>query len=420
MPLNEIIAKLKESSDLTEDEINNKIKQKMDQLSGLISKEGAAHIIANELGVQLIPIGGSLQIKNILPGMRSVETNGKVTRIFDIREFGSDEKKGKVGSFFMGDETGQIRVTCWHDKTNDMKDLKEGDIVKVVDAYVRENNGFKELHLNDRSRIVLNPSNVNVGEVKKREDNFKRKTINTLQENENFVELFGTIVQVYDIKFFERCPECKKRIRDMGLGFSCEKHGKTNPEYAYVMNVFLDDSTGNIRSVFFSNQIQNLTKKTNEELLIYKDMPEKFDEVKTELLGEQIIVKGRVTKNTMFDRLEFMTNIVERDVDLEKEINRLKEDIEKNPVKQETPATEVKAETKKEETTPQPTTEEVKIEEIKTEQPTQPTQTETTQTTESQQESTPSTTETTPTTQQPETTESKPTSTDDLPKLDEL
>ena len=186
------------------------------------------------------------------------------------------------------------------------------------------------------------------------------------------------------------------------------------------MNVFLDDSTGNIRSVFFSNQIQNLTKKTNEELLIYKDMPEKFDEVKTELLGEQIIVKGRVTKNTMFDRLEFMTNIVERDVDLEKEINRLKEDIEKNPVKQETPATEVKAETKKEETTPQPTTEEVKIEEIKTEQPTQPTQTETTQTTESQQESTPSTTETTPTTQQPETTESKPTSTDDLPKLDEL
>ena len=131
MPLSEIIEKLKASSGMSDEDINNKIKDKMDQLSGLISKEGAAHIIANEMGVQLIPVGGALQIKNILPGMRSVETQGKVTRIFDVREFQSGERQGKVGSFFIGDETGQIRITCWHDQTKSMEGLKEGDIVQL-------------------------------------------------------------------------------------------------------------------------------------------------------------------------------------------------------------------------------------------------------------------------------------------------
>ena len=47
VPLSTIIEKIKENSNLTIDDINSKIKEKMDQLSGLISDEGAAHIIAN-------------------------------------------------------------------------------------------------------------------------------------------------------------------------------------------------------------------------------------------------------------------------------------------------------------------------------------------------------------------------------------
>ena len=52
LPLQDIINKIKEKTELSEAEINSKINQKLDQLSGLISKEGAAHIIANELGVK--------------------------------------------------------------------------------------------------------------------------------------------------------------------------------------------------------------------------------------------------------------------------------------------------------------------------------------------------------------------------------
>ena len=67
IPLAQIIEKIKEHANISEDEINSKIKAKMEQLSGLISEEGAAHIISNELGIKLFEeTSGKLQIKNRL------------------------------------------------------------------------------------------------------------------------------------------------------------------------------------------------------------------------------------------------------------------------------------------------------------------------------------------------------------------
>ena len=57
IPLSDIKEKIAKEKGISEQEINTKIKAKLDQLSGLISEEGAAHIIANELGVELMPSG---------------------------------------------------------------------------------------------------------------------------------------------------------------------------------------------------------------------------------------------------------------------------------------------------------------------------------------------------------------------------
>src|SRR3989339_2176741 len=103
MPYAEIVEKIKEKSDLSDADIQAKVDEKLEQLSGLISKEGAAHIIANELGVKLFEqISGRLQIKNVLSGMRNVEVLGKVTDIYDVREFNTSNRQGKVGNFIIG------------------------------------------------------------------------------------------------------------------------------------------------------------------------------------------------------------------------------------------------------------------------------------------------------------------------------
>ena len=321
IPFEHIIEKIRQEKGLSKEEIMERIKAKMDKLSGLISKEGAAYIIANELGVKLVQPEEALKIKNIVSGMRSVEFTGKVMRMFDVVNFDKDGRKGKVMSFFVADETGQIRVTAWHDMVDKLSGLKEGDIVKITGGYVRSNNSQNEVHLNDRSKVVINPEGV---EIDAKEQNLRqRRLIAMLEDNDQNVEVFATIVEVYDIRFFTVCPECGKRTVQKDDGLYCDVHGKTSLYYSYVMNLVLDDGTGHIRAVFFKNQVQRLLNKTNEEILVYVNEPEKFNDIKTELLGEQIKVIGRVVSNERFERKELVAQLVFRDINVEEEMANL-------------------------------------------------------------------------------------------------
>ena len=165
----EIVEKLSAETKLSSEDIDELVALKLDQLSGLISKEGAAHIIANEKGVKLfndITPSTELKINRISTDRRAVNTVGKVTRVFDVRQFTTKTgREGQVGAFFIGDETGKIRITLWGDQANELRKIKEGSIVKVKNALVRDNNGFRELHLNDKSELIIDPKGISI-EVK--------------------------------------------------------------------------------------------------------------------------------------------------------------------------------------------------------------------------------------------------------------
>ncbi|MFH1133844.1 MAG: OB-fold nucleic acid binding domain-containing protein [Nanoarchaeota archaeon] len=323
IPYEDIVAKIVEKSSLTREEVDDRVRQKCEQLSGLISKEGAAHIIANELGIRLLEgFTGKLQIKNILPGMRNVEVLGRAVDVYDVKSFSTQGREGKVGSFILGDDTGTIRVTVWNEQTRAFAKLHKQDTVKIQGGYVRDNNGRKEIHINDRSTITVNPS----GEVAPASGpSVARKPLKELKENESNVEVMGTVVQVFEPKYFEVCPSCGKRIRPEGGSFSCAAHGVVMPDYSYVCNVFLDDGTDNMRIVFFGRQSDQLFKKDKEAMLSFRENIAAFEPLKNDLLGNIIKVQGRVSKNQMFDRLELLANSVEVSVDPDAELKRLSE-----------------------------------------------------------------------------------------------
>lgn len=328
LPYEQMLQMIQTKSGLSSDDILQKIKQKCDQLSGLISKEGAAHIIANELGIRLVPDEGPLKVNQVIVGLRSVELVGKVSRVFGLRSFNVNGREGKVASAVIADETGTLRLTGWGSKAEELSVLKEGDVLRVVDAYVKENNGAKELHLNDRSRVIINPPGITITSVSSAPiQEVTRKKISDLQDVQQNIEILGTIVQVYDIKYFERCPSCRKRIQQKESGYACEQHGIVKPDYAYVLNLIVDDGSGNIRCVFFTEQVQQLTKKNHDELLLGQQAPESFAAVKTDLLGEMVRCTGRTVMNSYFNRLEFNVTIVSRDVNPEDEIRRLQKEL---------------------------------------------------------------------------------------------
>jgi len=320
IPLAQIIDKIRQEARVSEKDINDKIDAKLKELSGLISREGAAHIIANELGVNLYKqLTGKAKISNVLAGMREVEILGKVQRIFETREFDTGQRKGKVANIIVADDTGVARVVLWNDQVSKLENLKENDIVKLKNAYAKDNQGRVELHLNDKSEFIINPEGESIGEVKKYSS--FRKQIKDVIDGDQNIEILGTIVQAFDPRFFEICPQCGKRAKTKGENeYFCDEHGTVTPAYSYVMNFILDDGTENIRCVAFKRQAERLFDRDIAES---RGKQEEIDRMKNELLGRIVKLTGRAGKNQLFDRIEFTAQMVFNNPDPEEELKRL-------------------------------------------------------------------------------------------------
>ena len=310
IPLSDIKQKILSSGKLSAEQLELKLKAKINELSGLISEEGAAHIIANELGVELVSLSSKkLKIKEVYAGMRNITAVGKVMRKSEAREFLKDNRSGKVCSLVLGDETGTIRVVFWNEQVDLLRTVSEGDILLVKDAYVKENNRDREIHLGNQGSIAVNPEGESIGIVREG-TSFQRKKIEELHDGEG-VEIVGTAVQIFDPRFFYVCPDCHKRVMETQGVFQCAEHAEVKP-ITYVMNVVLDDGTGTIRAVLWKNQTNNLLGKTEDGVVLYKDNTALFEEIKNGLLGEQLKLLGQVKKNDMFSRLELNVQMVFR------------------------------------------------------------------------------------------------------------
>ena len=57
-----------------------------------------------------------------------------------------------------------------------------------------------------------------------------------LTENDTNAELLATIVQVYDLRFYEVCPTCNKRTREKEGLFACAEHGNITPNFSSFLN----------------------------------------------------------------------------------------------------------------------------------------------------------------------------------------
>lgn len=300
LPVEEIKKKIQEQSDLSLEDINTRVEEKMKQLSGLISEEGALHIIANELEVQMVPDKEDRRIKDLSPGMRDVEQAMRVVQAYELRTFESKfgDGEGKVFSFLAGDESGVIRVTCWGPRADEAKDVEKGDIVKVTNAYVKENNGRSELHLNNNSTFTKNPEGVDVAEAPERPSGeYERKAINELSKGDYRVELVGTIVQAYDPRFFSR---------------------KDSDEEGVVTNILIDDGTANVRVGCFDDVVSKVFDMKQEEIFANKDGS--WEDAKNQVLGEIVKVKGRAKLNTVYNSIEVTADEIDMSPDAKEEL----------------------------------------------------------------------------------------------------
>ncbi len=311
----EIVQKICTEKSVSQDEIEAKVKDKLNQLSDLISKQGAAHIVANEYGVRVyeqVAQQRKVKVKELLPALRGVEVVGKVMKVDGVRSFNTGTREGRVCNLMIADETGQCRLVIWDEKQ--LKEieagaLKEGDIVKVLNAYVRSNTfSGNELHMGSQASWEVNPEGVTIENVVAAPV-VEKKKIKDLNEND-VVSVVGTVVQIFEPRFYDSCPTCRKKVvfgEDGGV--ECATHGKVESVPQAILNLVFDDGTDNIRVVCFRDVVNKVLEV--EEAISLRDNAEEFRKVQRNVAGKQLQIHGRVTKNTFFDRLELTANRVE-------------------------------------------------------------------------------------------------------------
>jgi len=243
MELEEIIRTIANGSGTEIGELEARIREKQDELGGLVTPEGAAHIVANEIGVNLVsttPQTATLKIENIIPGMNSVDVIGRVSRIFPVREFKrKDGSKGRVCSFILMDASGSIRTVLWDKDVSLIEGGKiiEGKLLKIRGGYSKQSqNEEAEIHIGMRGRITPEPKDAN-------EDDFptspelKKKTAD-LKEGDSGVDVLCKVIRIFEPREFERAD-------------------KTNGK---VVNLIIGDETGSAKLVLWDNDVELVEK----------------------------------------------------------------------------------------------------------------------------------------------------------------
>ncbi len=324
MEAEDIIEKIVEETELEEDEVKEKVEEKMDEFEGLVSEEGAVHLVAKEHGVPVGEGGGEdLKVENIVPEMRKVKLKARVVNIGDINTFERDdeEEDGKVQNLTLGDETGTIRVTLWDEQTEIAEKIDEDDVIEISGAYtVEDNQGNAELRLGDEVQVKMADED-DIGEVKDPNEAVEA-SINEVSDEGATYRVRGMIMNVYTSNpFYTTCPECGSSVREDDDGnYACDEHGEVEPDKALAISAVIDDGTDSMRTVFFRDQARDLLE-IDEEAEVEGDI-DAVEEGAEKATGKEVEVEGRTRYNDYFGRIEIIANEYEV-LDTEEELEQL-------------------------------------------------------------------------------------------------
>ncbi len=302
----QLVELISEKSGVSKEDIERRVEAKQAKLAGLISKSGAAQIIAAELNINFDR--QTIKISQIVPGMRKINIIGKIINLSPVREYNKNGRSGRIGSFILADDTSNVRIVLWDESHIDLISkgkISNNDVIEISNATVR--NG--EIHLTSFSEIKNSDKVIKEVVIDRP---LSKKEIFKFDINDN-VSTRAFIVQIFEPKFFEVCPECGKKANELK---ECSEHGKIVPEKRVLLNFVIDDGSDSIRTIVFSDHIEKIIPRSdleNWELFAIK---------KQELLGKEIVVSGQVRRNSLYNNKEFIVSDIQ-EVDVDKLIAEL-------------------------------------------------------------------------------------------------
>lgn len=256
--IEEIFSQL--ADQISREEFESRIEEKVSLMAGLCDRRTAAMLIARELGAAEVLI----KIGRIKPESGTVTFTGRVLSISDIREFmRSDGSTGRVANLTMGDETGAVRVALWDDAT-DL--IKSGDL--RVDQCLKVRGLAKEGYPGTEVSLGRSGSFEEVDiDIKPRVEPFK---VSEIQRDMGEVNLVAAVVDPGEAREFVR--------KDGSKGF--------------VRTVLLGDETGKIRLNLWNEQARMELDRGETIEVINGSSRERYGQVEVQTGGYTVIRKS--------------------------------------------------------------------------------------------------------------------------------
>ncbi|MFV9630216.1 MAG: OB-fold nucleic acid binding domain-containing protein [Methanosarcinales archaeon] len=271
------------------------VEQKEKLMGDLADRESAAMLVACDLGVN----NDEMKIDKVTSDISNVTVIGKVITCSDVRTFARDDgSAGSVANLTIADDTGSIRVVLW-DQAADL--VKVGEIgfkdSIQVSGFVKEGRNGLEISIGrggSVDKVALNE------EIQVRIEPYK---ISEIHSGMSDIHIVGKVLEISDIRTFQRKDATTGRVRNITLGDATGKirvtvwDDKIDKLDQIALNDNIEIAGAYARENTFSNQVEINTgfntsiRKSN----IVVEYEEKITPIADIVPNESYSVSGYIT-----------------------------------------------------------------------------------------------------------------------------
>ncbi|MDO8633915.1 MAG: hypothetical protein Q7K34_01340 [archaeon] len=186
-----LVERISKESQKEKTEIEKRVHEKKEKFAGLLTDQGAAFMVAKELGLE---IGAEkTTLHRLTPGMHGVSIEGKIVHVFPPKKFDKNGKSGVLQNIVIGDDTEQTRLTIWNEHVKQFEEqrIERNDFIELKNCSVSSFNEKKQLSLGFNGTIRVLKKNPG-----------EKKLLAGLSAGQNSVDVECTLERVFEEKTF--------------------------------------------------------------------------------------------------------------------------------------------------------------------------------------------------------------------------
>jgi len=206
--------------------------------------------------------------------------------------FTKNDRAGTVFNTILGDQSGRITLVAWNERADELRDIKKGDILQIINARIRLNQNAKaELHVESGSQVSL---------LHQPPDNFKMPPkelttkIASLTTQSSFTDLIVAVISKGEIREIKR----------------------PTGETLRVSSILVGDDTGMITLTLWDDKVDSVRAlREGDSLRLHgANVRDRFGEIQLNIGAagqlEKVDIPQKLTQPTRIDSLANVKGLV--------------------------------------------------------------------------------------------------------------